>query len=535
MIAHFPHSGTVYTPDRLAGAMTRALGDTKDAAWLDPCVGRGAFPSALRELGVPRSRITALDLDPRAADADRLARLVRGTDFIEWSEHTRMRFDRVILNPPYVPLSRLTAASLRAAALRTELPSEEPLPLKANYWSAFLLACLRVLAAGGGLAAVLPAAWDYARYAEPFRCGFPALFGSFHVYRSRTPLFGDVQEGSVVLIAHNYGADKCASRRTEASSSDELLQKLETTRATARSVVVRAAFAPTRPVVKTRRLEDVMTVRLGGVTGDAHFFLLTESERRELGLPLSAVRPALTRARHLVAPLMDASAWASQRDADERVWLFYPSAVARRDKHVKKYLRLKVDKGGCDRTAFKVSTRSPWHRTPLPARVDGFMSGMSRRGLFLVLRTMPRLTASNTLYVVRFCESTTLEQRAAWGLALLTSHVRRQIEARGRVYADGLTKVEPGDLFSVEVPEPPHSRGALGAYARATKLVIKEELEAATRVADAWLYGVKDAGNAQAGRPDGTVFAARVAAAGTGGLSTMPAPYKLAARSIARR
>jgi hypothetical protein len=145
---------------------------------------------------------------------------------------------------------------------------------------------------------------------------------------------------------------------------------------------------------------------------------------------------------------------------------------------------------------------------------------MSRRGLFLVLRTMPRLTASNTLYVVRFRESTTLEQRAAWGLALLTSHVRRQIDARGRVYADGLTKIEPGDLFSVEVPEPPRSRAALAAYVRATKLVIKEELEAATRVADAWLHGA-DKGNARVGHS--------VAVLGT------QAAHERAGRSVAGR
>lgn len=490
MIAHIPHSGTVYTPERLARAMARAIGDEAHAAWLDPCVGHGAFPRALSELGVPRARITALDLDPRQADADGLARLVRGTDFVDWSEHTRLRFDRVILNPPYVPLARLTA-TLRAAALRTKLPTEDDLQLKANYWSAFLLACLRVLAPGGRLAAVLPAAWDYARYAEPFRRHFPALFGTFHVYRSRAPLFGEVQEGSVVLIAHDYGAARGTNYRTEARSGDELLGKLEATSGKRGNVVVRVAFAAPGTVAKTRRLEEVMTVRLGGVTGDAHFFLLTESERRDLALPLSAVRPALTRARHLVAPMMDVLAWSSQRDSGQRVWLFYPSAAALRDTHVRKYLRLALEDGGCDRTAFKVSSRSPWHRTPLPPRIDGFMSGMSRRGPFLVLRTMARLTATNTLYVVRFREHTTIKQRAAWGLALLSSPVKRQIEARGRLYADGLTKVEPGDLLSLEVPQPQHTRGAITAYIQATTLVIKEELDAATRIADAWLNSAR--------------------------------------------
>ena len=488
MIGQFPHSGTVYTPDALAFAMARALGDTPHAAWLDPCVGHGAFPRGLHRLGVPRARIAALDLDPRDVEADKLAQLVRGVDFVDWSEHTRLRFDRIIANPPYVPLARLDP-HLQAAALRLEQPTGEPLPLKANYWTAFLLACLRVLAPGGALAAVLPAAWDYARYASQVRRDLPRLFGSFCVYRSLKPLFGDVQEGSVVVVAHDFGAATGTSSRIEAPSGAELLPTLESAGGARRGVVVRTSFLTPPNTTKSRLLGEVMEVHLGGVTGDAQFFLLSETERLELGLPTSALRPALTRARHLNTPVMDESGWRALRAEDERVWLFYPSAGALREPRVQRYLRRRASTGGCRRDAVKVSSRTPWYRTPLPSRVDGFLSGMSRRGPFLVLRSMPRLTATNTLYVVRFREQTTLEQRAAWGLALLCTSVRRQLAARGRLYADGLTKIEPGDLLGVEVPEPPLARQALSEFRRATKLVIDGQAEDASRLADAWMLG----------------------------------------------
>jgi adenine-specific DNA-methyltransferase len=76
--------------------------------------------------------------------------------------------------------------------------------LRSNYWCAFLSACLRLLDTKGSLAFVLPAAWDYAHYASDVRRAVHQRFQSVEVHRSREPLFAEVREGCVVLVAKGY-------------------------------------------------------------------------------------------------------------------------------------------------------------------------------------------------------------------------------------------------------------------------------------------------------------------------------------------
>ena len=220
-----PDSGTVYTPDALAAAMVRAVGDARSAAWLDPCVGEGAFVRAMSSMGVPKKRIVAIDLDPRPSPSDALAETVRGADFVSWSQGTPARFDRVVANPPYVALNRLDRPLLRAAlSLRTT--DDLSLRLKANYWCAFLVSALRLIAPNGSLCMVLPAAWDYADYAGALRARAPLRFRAFEVYRSREPLFGPVQDGCVVIVGRGFGASPTRTERFEFETTEALTSAL---------------------------------------------------------------------------------------------------------------------------------------------------------------------------------------------------------------------------------------------------------------------------------------------------------------------
>ena len=201
LIMQAPSSCVVYTPTKLANAMTLALDLRPRQQILEPCMGSGALVRALARKGVWASRIRALDLDRKMSEADQHAKVIRGSDFLEWSDKTEERFDRIIANPPYLALSRLNEV-LRTNALRVRDPfSGETLSLRGNYWHAFLCASLRLLKSDGGITFLLPAAWDYSNYAAALREELPKHFEQVNVHRSHTPLFKGVQEGSVVLVA----------------------------------------------------------------------------------------------------------------------------------------------------------------------------------------------------------------------------------------------------------------------------------------------------------------------------------------------
>ena len=166
---------------------------------------------------------------------------------------------------------------------------------------------------------------------------------------------------------------------------------------------------------------------------------------------------------------------------------FWPNARTLRHPAVVEYMKIGLA-GGCNTKGYKIRRRgADWHITPLPPRVDGFMSGMSDRMPFLVVREMRALTATNTLYTVTFKGDTSHEQRCAIGLCMLHSRVRSKLLQCGRVYPGGLLKFEPGDLNSLEVPLVPSVRGAGHFFEAATRLLIDGHEEEAVEMATEWV------------------------------------------------
>jgi hypothetical protein len=126
----------------------------------------------------------------------------------------------------------------------------------------------------------------------------------------------------------------------------------------------------------------------------------------------------------------------------------------------------------------------------MPSGIDGFMSGMSSWGPWVVFSKMPDLGATNTLYVVRFLHAKTREKKAAWAMWLLTTRIQRQLRCIGRRYADGLLKFEPSDIANLPIEIPIKFRGALAAYKRAVRLLLSGDTSASRRIADAWFPAV---------------------------------------------
>lgn len=503
-----PPSCVVYTPRSLADAMVKAIGDEPGAEWLDPCAGKGVFLEALSVLGVPRNRIRSLDAASDPEPQDQLGRSIRPQEFLSWSLETNERFSRIVANPPYVALSRLTK-TVQEAATRIPLPDGSRVPLHANCWFAFLAACIRLLRPNGRLCFVLPAAWEYATYGTRIRNSIGYLFGHVEVHRSRRPLFGSVKEGSVVLLAKNhlntpknYGEARVL--RYEHSDLAELVQHLRrpavlyhsnvsgtlpaTTGRSNMSVVETVCVRSGAPALAQPEflVKDILEIRLGGVTGDARFFVLSEADRRDNDLPTAALRRIIARAHHLVSGSIAQADWEKLKEAGERVWLFQPSLAQLTNQAVKKYMALSHKEGGCNREAFKIKHRTPWYRTPLPPIIHGFMSGMSSWGPWVVFRVVPRLAATNTLYTVRFKVGKSFDERAAWAMWLLTSLVQPHLARIGRCYADGLIKYEPGDIGRLPISKPLRTKGAFHEYQTAVSALLAGHTARSNEIADAW-------------------------------------------------
>ena len=475
-----PPSCNVCTPAVLAEAIVRALGDAPDARWLEPCVGRGALLEALTGLGVDPRRIFGLDLCRVSEPADAHAVVRRGIEFLQWSLSTNRRFDRIVANPPYVALSKVPPL-IQDAALAILDPAGARVARGANCWHAFLCASLRLLNVGGSMAFVLPAAFDFANYARSLRDALPDLFARVEVHRCRRPVFKDVDDGSIVLIARGFQRPNVATFRCEYETLDDLVRGLCRSSTSARPVP-----RPDGETVKAKgiRLGDIISIGLGAVTGDASYFLLTDEQRRHHGLLKSAVVPVVSKSKHIRVPTLFPEHWGTLLSELERIWLFRPCPSVLSHPAVQRYLRLSEADGGCRRDARKIRSRSPWYLTPLPPRPHGFISGMSQVGPWICLNETPRLSATNTLYAVRFRRRLPPHERYAWALMLLTSEVREQLPSMIRDYALGLAKLEPGDLAQLRLPAPRVVDAVPAVYRSAVEALLDSDVHRACSIAD---------------------------------------------------
>jgi adenine-specific DNA-methyltransferase len=482
-VAAPPDSCKVYTPLSLAEAMVNALGDEPNARWLEPSHGRGAFVRAISALPVPKHRITALDLERAESQADLLAQTFRGIDFLHWSHVTPKRFDRIIGNPPYVAISQLPLSLQRSATSVLDLRGH-PIRKGANTWYAFVVASFHLLKDGGSVAFVLPSAAEYADYSKDLRDTVGSSFRALEIYRCRRPLFPNVQEGTVVAIARGYKRGPCVFRRREVDDLEQLSKILREG-----SVSVARACRRSSETSKSKHttLGDLATVGLGGVTGDARFFLLTEARRLKLKLPRKAMIPVVSRARQLKAGIIDKESWERLRAADERIWLFCPHGSALADTHVRNYLSRNSTKGGCKRSNYKIEVRELWYQTAMPSEPHGFISGMSQHGPWICFNRMPRLSATNTLYVIKFNEDITENMRFGWALSMFTASTRRQMRRLGRRYAAGLRKYEPSALKQIRLMPPQKTGSYRSAYLRAVQALLDGRQHDAQRIAEATL------------------------------------------------
>ncbi len=439
--------------------------------------------SAVSQLGVERNHICAIDIDKCCGPHDGLAIVFRGQDFVRWSLDTTQHFDRIVGNPPYIRLCRLEE-SLKNAALRVTEPDGSPMHLGVNYWHVFVCACLKILNPGGSLALVLPASWDYADYSAPLRCTLPKLFRSVVVHRSLRPLFGTVSDGSVVLIAKGYREQSEHYARHVHADLPALIKALEVGEHDLVSTGSQTEQEDAGEELVT--LGDIADIVIGAVTGDAKYFLLTEQRRLEHKLPESCCKRILTRARQLRGGEVSLDDWRQLKDGGHRVWLFSPPDDLLANDAVHAYLELSTDKEGPNKEAYWLQKRDEWYRVELPLEAHGFMSGMRSTGPWMCMNRSPELTASNTLYIVRFREDITEGERYAWALSMLTSPVAAQSAQSCRLYADGLRKFEPSDLKRLRLPKPLRSEGARGAYVQAVSHLLSDGPVWAREIADQW-------------------------------------------------
>lgn len=466
--------GAYYTPDRLSAVITEWAIDNIESNVLEPGFGGCGFLLAakvhLEKLGQtqPHAHIYGCDIDEAAFghlrqvfDAEPSEARFPKVDFLRtvpgktWEGR---RFRVALGNPPYVAYQAIGEKRNEYQRILAR-SGWTGLSARASLWAYFVLHALSFLESGGRIAWVLPGSLlraNYARYVKEVIATRFAKAALFHVHERLFSPAG-AQEETVILVADGF--DKGASTLQDYSVEhvDDLSQALRNWQASGQVTGARSAATYSRDLLDafatlpTTTLGDVLTARIGLVTGDNKYFLFSPSRARETKIRLSSLTPLVSKgamARGLSFTRRDLD---RAHDADCSCYLLsvphFPAPQVGVNRYLETFPKERIA------TVSTFQKRARWHQPADDNVPDAFWPVMRDLGPKLILNPM-RLHCTNTLHRIFFKPGINQRRRKVVAICLQSTFAQLYAELSGRSYGSGVLKHEPRDVEHIRIPWP---------------------------------------------------------------------------------
>jgi adenine-specific DNA methylase len=522
-----------YTPQELAQTLTDWAITAPTATVLDPSFGGCAFlysaRNTLTSIGnnKPAKQIFGIDIDPLAwnyldplfkDDATNAQFVI--SDFFDVAPINLMPrlFDAVVGNPPYIRYHNIPDEAEKKAILRLE-EFNISLSRRASYWAFFLLYSIQFLRKGGRLAMVLPGSLLHADYSAQVRRYLKSFFREVVIILLEDRIFDGTQEESVLVFADGAREPNERVRIGAVKNIRELPAALQNGNKNTKILKNEARDGEwLRPLLpdstlsiydriaksdKFLRLGEVVTIRLGVVTGNNDYFILSPKEQEEHQIPDEYVVPIVRRpSQFLGINLNHDDLTTDNRDLKYLLFAIADNSGELGDA-VKKYVELgetlKINEGT------KCKGRKPWYSVPETFSPDAFVPCMSASWSRLVINRSNYTCTNNILRLIRKDNMPNITWEMI-SLGMLSSFSQLSAELVGRSYGGGVLKLEPKELQRLVIPILPEDaacrileqvdiRLRIGLYKEATEIVDKEIVNLDLGLTDNELTKVKEAKN----------------------------------------
>ena len=460
-------AGQFFTPRWAATIMAEWLLASEPELVLDAGCGSGALLIALaRSERRARSHLLGVDTDPvalRMAEANARLRGMKRCDLVR-ADFLRDELpavpDAVICNPPY---SRHHALSSEVkASLHEEFESRLGIRFNRNasLHVLFLVRALELSSPDARLAFITPSEWLDARYAREVR----AFLTERASVEATIALEGDhllfpgvLTTASITLIKKGEPPGvptRIVQMPRKLPAPDEVLAAIagKASSLKVREVRLDESMKWSRPHIarkpKGEPLSSIAWIRRGVATGANKYFVLSERERLDLGIPMSALKPCLASPK-LVAGIRVTRADLDALPVDARRWLIDekdPLAVER-DDALGAYLRYGRDELRVHET-YLASQRRLWHAQEQRAGCEIVLTYLNRPTPRFIRNEAGAVPLNNWIVIEPHAGVDVNELFAALQEPVIT----KQLHEKRRVYGRGLWKVEPGELGEIRLP-----------------------------------------------------------------------------------
>lgn len=369
-------------------------------------------------------------------------------------------FDAVVGNPPYVRFQSIDKAHREAIAA---IAADKGVTLSAlsSLWVPFVLHGTSFLKKGGRLGFVLPAELLSVNYAAPVRSFLMDSFASVQLVTFDEPVFPEVQEEVVLLLADGWQTGKTDAIAWRQCRGLEDLPSAEVSRyepgaAGSRWSGLFASGASSRALEALRASGDFPSlsewgrIALGTVTGCNRFFVLSTSEVEAWGLEKTDVVPLCPPgSKHLRRVAYTAADARKASEAGAGAFLFHPAADP--SSAARRYIAHGEAEGVND--AYKCRVRSPWWRVPLGEVPDAFVTYMNAYGPNICANEAG-VSVLNSCHGLYYHDGIEADVRELLPIACLNSATMLGAEMVGRAYGGGILKLEPREATQLPVPSP---------------------------------------------------------------------------------